>query len=95
MHYGSDVKRAFWSAAKSGRYYRQHGVLPSDIRWAGWQKSSHSGYNNSCFEIARLRDDRIGVRDTKDRGAGPVLVFTQGEWTAFLTGVKDGEFDPI
>lgn len=89
------MKRSFWSAAKSGRYYRQHGILPSDFTRVGWLKSSYSGYNNSCFEVARLSENRIGVRDTKDRGAGPVLVFTQNEWTAFLAGAKSGEFDPI
>ncbi|MGH3489380.1 MAG: DUF397 domain-containing protein, partial [Actinopolymorphaceae bacterium] len=25
---------------------------------------------------------------------GPILVFTPGEWEAFLAGAKDGEFDP-
>ncbi|MFY9931543.1 MAG: DUF397 domain-containing protein [Streptosporangiaceae bacterium] len=89
------MRRPFWNAAKSGRYYRQHGILPSDITQAGWLKSSYCGYNNSCFEIARLGENRIGVRDTKDRGVGPVLVFTQAEWTAFLAGAKGGEFDPL
>lgn len=76
-------------------YYRRHGIRPEDFTRAAWQKSSFSGYNGSCFEIARLRSDRIGVRDTKDRGSGPVLVFNQDEWTAFLAGLKAGEFDSI
>lgn len=54
-----------------------------------------SGYNGSCFEIARLVTNRVGVRDTKDKGSGPVLVFNQDEWTAFTAGVKAGEFDSI
>ena len=76
-------------------YYRQHGVRAEDIARAAWQKSSMSGYNGSCFEIARLVTDRVGVRDTKDKGSGPVLVFNQDEWTAFTAGVKAGEFDSI
>jgi hypothetical protein len=79
----------------SASYYRRHGVNPEDIAVAAWRKSSASGFNNSCFEVARLRSDRIGVRDTKDSGSGPVLVFNQNEWQAFLTGAKAGEFDGI
>jgi hypothetical protein len=76
-------------------YHRQHGVRPQDISQAVWQKSSLSSYNGSCFEIARLLSDRVGVRDTKDKGSGPVLIFNQNEWTAFVAGVKAGEFDSI
>ena len=32
------------------------------------------------------------VRDSKDPG-GPVLVFTAPEWTAFIAGAREGEFD--
>lgn len=54
-----------------------------------------STYNGSCFEVARLREDRVGVRDTKDKGSGPVLIFNQSEWNAFLSGAKAGEFDSV
>jgi hypothetical protein len=79
----------------SDTYYRRHGITPEDIAHAVWLKSSFSGYNGNCFEIARLRSDRIGVRDTKDHGSGPVLVFNTDEWTAFMAGLKAGEFDSI
>jgi hypothetical protein len=58
---------------------------------AKWRKSTHSA-DAGCVEIARIGAS-IGVRDTKDAGGGPVLVFTQEEWTAFLSGVQSGEFD--
>jgi hypothetical protein len=38
-------------------------------------------------------DDLIGMRNAQDPD-GPILVFTPGEWEAFLAGAKDGEFDP-
>ena len=69
-------------------YYRRHGIRPEDITRAAWQKSSFSGYNGSCFEIARLRSDRIGVRDTKDNGQGPVLEFTPAAWTRFTGEIR-------
>jgi Domain of unknown function (DUF397) len=79
----------------SGNYYQLRGVRSDDIARASWRKSSMSAYNGSCFEIARLQEDRVGVRDTKDKGSGPVLVFNQNEWNAFLFGAKAGEFDSI
>ena len=74
-------------------YYRSHGVTPSEVSQACWQKSTFSSMNGSCVEVSRLRADRIGVRDTKDDGTGPVLVFTGPEWVAFLAGAKEGQFD--
>jgi hypothetical protein len=79
----------------SDGYYQLRGVQAEDIARATWLKSSISAYNGSCFELACLVDDRVGVRDTKDRGSGPVLIFTRSEWDAFLTGAKAGEFDSI
>lgn len=75
------------------RYNRSHGVTPADIGRASWRKSSFSSYNGSCFEVSRLSPDRFGVRDTKDNGAGPILVFTGAEWRAFIAGAKSGQFD--
>jgi Domain of unknown function (DUF397) len=60
--------------------------------FGGWFKSSFSGFDGACVEIAMLSDG-VAVRDTKDAGAGPVLVFTATEWDAFIDGAKDGEFD--
>jgi hypothetical protein len=57
---------------------------------ATWRKSSASG-SNGCVEIADT-EGSVWVRDTKDR-QGPVLFFTRQEWTAFLAGVRAGEFD--
>jgi hypothetical protein len=61
-----------------------------DLSTASWSKSSWSGVNG-CVEVAFVQD-RVAVRDSKDRG-GPVLVFTAHEWQTFLRGVRDGEFD--
>ena len=54
-------------------------------------KSSHSG-TGGCVEVRLLEDGTIGLRDSKDRSKQP-HIFTPQEWTAFLAGVRDGEFD--
>lgn len=62
-----------------------------DLQRAKWKKSSRSSGNGQCVEWADL-DDVVAVRDSKDP-AGPALIFTRGEWAAFVKGVKDGEAD--
>ena len=57
-----------------------------------WIKSSLSAANSNCVEAARLGAGQIGVRDSKDPHGG-ILRFTPAEWTAFLGGVRNGEFD--
>jgi hypothetical protein len=57
-----------------------------------WIKSSLGYGNGNCVEVAGLADDIIMVRDSKN-AKGPVLGFTQGEWDAFVGGVRNGEFD--
>lgn len=57
-----------------------------------WRKSSYSTSTGSCVEIADLPDGGRAVRDTKDHGTGPILRFTSAEWTAFVNGVRAGEF---
>ncbi|WP_213454683.1 DUF397 domain-containing protein [Rhizomonospora bruguierae] len=58
-----------------------------------WFKSSRSGNNGACVEVAHLGKDAVGVRDTKARGQGPNLTFTRAEWDAFIDGAKLGKFD--
>ncbi|GAA3443569.1 DUF397 domain-containing protein [Planomonospora venezuelensis] len=67
-------------------------MYEADLSGAVWRKSARSAANGNCVEIAHLPGGRVGVRDSKNR-QGPVLVFTPGEWDAFVGGVKDGEFD--
>lgn len=76
-------------------YYRSRGVTPAEVSRAYWRKSHFSNMNGNCIEIGRVLPDRIGVRDTKDNGTGPVLIFTGSEWSAFLAGAKDGQFDRL
>jgi hypothetical protein len=61
----------------------------------GWIKARKSGTNGgSCVEVRRDRN-MIALRDTKDDGHGPVLLFTEPEFGAFLDGARNGEFDHL
>jgi hypothetical protein len=66
--------------------------LHVNLDGAQWRKSGRSGpYSDNCVEVAFV-DNAIAVRDSKNP-TGAVLLFTQGEWDAFVEGAKDGEFD--
>ncbi|WP_320065160.1 DUF397 domain-containing protein [Micromonospora sp. RTGN7] len=48
---------------------------------ARWRKSSRSGDEGACVEMAVV-PDAIAVRDSKDT-AGPALIFPPAAWAAF------------
>ncbi len=64
------------------------GPIPAS---AAWRTSSHSNDDGTCIEVAELSGGGWAVRDSKD-SRGPVLTVTAAEWTAFVAGVRDGEF---
>ena len=45
-----------------------------------------------CVEVGLQSDGSVAVRDTKDPQR-VTLSFTPEEWSAFVAGVKNGEFD--
>ncbi|MFF1461533.1 DUF397 domain-containing protein [Streptomyces sp. NPDC058330] len=59
-----------------------------------WFKSSYSNNGGDCIEVAvNLATSRgvVPVRDSKDPRS-PVLTVPAAAFTAFVTGVKTGEF---
>ncbi|WP_433522198.1 DUF397 domain-containing protein [Nocardia pseudovaccinii] len=65
--------------------------MNTDLSGVNWFKSSHSGGQTDCVEVAWLDTGSVGVRDSKNP-TGPALIFAPGEWDAFTTGITDGEF---
>ncbi|RBQ19988.1 DUF397 domain-containing protein [Spongiactinospora rosea] len=60
-----------------------------DLTTAHWRKSTRSsGTGDDCVEVALL-PGAVAVRDSKDPG-GPSLLFTPGEWAAFVRAIRRG-----
>jgi hypothetical protein len=65
--------------------------MQPDFGTARWRKSLVSG-DGGCVEVV-YAGGMIGLRDSKNRGSGPILVFSEREWSAFLAGARSGEFE--
>jgi Domain of unknown function (DUF397) len=68
-----------------------HGAGQAGLACAIWRKSSWSAYNGNCVEVGSLRDGLIAVRDTKDAGCGPILIFGPEAWGSFVNALKNGD----
>lgn len=64
-------------------------LLP-DLSHVSWRKSSRSTYTNGCVEVGPFGNGLIGVRDTKQCGEGPMLIFGEAAWGSFLADLSDG-----
>ncbi|MCX4687262.1 DUF397 domain-containing protein [Kitasatospora purpeofusca] len=60
------------------------------MRQLNWQKSSYSGENMDCVEIAS-DGHAVHIRESDEPGA--VITTTKAKFTAWLQGAKAGEFD--
>jgi hypothetical protein len=54
-------------------------------------KSTHSGAQSNCVEVAPLATGGRAVRDSKDQ-SGPVLSFPPAAWSAFVRDVRGRAF---
>jgi hypothetical protein len=71
-----------------------NGVPAGRLGDVAWRKSRFSNPNGECVELAGLPGGEIAMRNSRDP-AGPALVYTQAEITAFLLGAKGGDFDDL
>ncbi|GAA2247136.1 MULTISPECIES: DUF397 domain-containing protein [Kitasatospora] len=66
-----------------------------DLSAATWRKSTYSnGDGGQCIEVADGFSGIVPVRDSKDPN-GPALVFPSEAWSAFVAGVRAGDFPVV
>ncbi|WP_328389051.1 DUF397 domain-containing protein [Nocardia sp. NBC_00416] len=61
--------------------------MTTDLSGTKWFKSSYSGGQTDCVEVAWLTDGQVGVRDSKN-SSGPALVFAPAVWDTFANSVR-------
>ncbi|WP_436532686.1 DUF397 domain-containing protein [Actinoplanes sp. HUAS TT8] len=69
--------------------------MSPNLSGAVWRKSARSGGSGQCVEVALDLPEapgHVAVRHSRRPGA-EVIVYTDAEWSAFLAGARDGEFD--
>lgn len=71
-----------------------HALQDPRLRDVTWRKSRRSNPSGNCVELARLADGGVAVRNSR-YPAGPALLYTPAEITAFIQGAKDGDFDDL
>ena len=54
-----------------------------------WHRSSTSGGNGACVEVAGL-DSSVLVRDSRDH-SGALLKFTSSQWLGFVQRIKNAD----
>ncbi|MFJ2033853.1 DUF397 domain-containing protein [Streptosporangium sp. NPDC087985] len=70
-------------------------INPEELTGVAWRISSRSpDGGGQCVEAGPLTDGsgRVAVRHSR-RPDAEVIVYTRAEWEAFVSGVKNGEFD--
>ncbi len=58
-----------------------------DLSCAQWHKSSYSGQNGNCVEVARNLPALVAIRDSKSPD-GPNLLVSPETWRAFLLTLR-------
>ena len=58
-----------------------------ELTGAAWRKSTRSGTQGDCVEVADNLPGVVAVRDSKDRH-GPALTFSPASWASFVAYAK-------
>ncbi|MFC8094659.1 DUF397 domain-containing protein [Streptomyces sp. NPDC057301] len=71
-----------------------NGGRADEIAGAQWVKATASDAIGECVEVAPVNESDVAVRNSRFP-QGPALVFTRSEFSAFLDGAGEGEFDGL
>jgi hypothetical protein len=72
-----------------------HNGMPArELGEQGWEKPWSGPNGGQCVEMKRLADGRVALRQSTDP-AGPALIYTTDEISAFIEGAKAGLADHL
>lgn len=88
-----EVAPAVLVSCTSDERWVMTGDVPAGlVTRVNWRKSSYSGKEGNCVEIALLPGGTVAVRDSSDP-RGPALVHPATRLTALVAATKAGDFD--
>jgi hypothetical protein len=59
----------------------------TDLSHAIWHKSTYSGQNGNCVEVARVLPGLVAIRDSKDPDH-PALLVSRDAWRTLIEGTR-------
>lgn len=81
-------RKSSHSSSNGGDCVEAGSAVDTSDTAAPWRKSTHSTSNGGeCLETATI-GAAVAVRDTKDKGHGPVLHFTPAAWAIFTATLR-------
>lgn len=75
-------------------YEPYNGMSAVELQDVRWSKSGRSSAQGNCVEVARLPGGEVAMRNSR-HPEGPALIFTSGEFEAFVLSAKDGDFSDL
>jgi hypothetical protein len=69
-----------------------NGISAAELVGASWKKSRRSNSQGACVEVARLDQDTIAMRNSRDP-QGMALIYPADAVRALVSAVRTGEFD--
>ena len=67
-------------------------LKPPTVAELNWQVAQKCN-GGACIRVAS-HGEQIVIGDSKNPG-GPILTYSRSEWTAFVDGIREGDFDRI
>jgi hypothetical protein len=71
-----------------------NGISAARLEGAVWRKSQRSNSQGQCVEFARLDDDTVAVRNSRDP-QGTALIFGVDGVRELIAQLRSGRFDDL
>lgn len=65
---------------------------PANFRTSSFSSAHPQSESPTCCVAVKRTGTSVHLRESESRG-GPIFIFSNEEWKAFLRGVRNSEFD--